>query len=145
MANVRNVAQYILENQGAMTTIKLQKLVCHCQAWALVWTDAPLFGEKIEAWANGPVAPDLFHIHQDKFKFKIDASAAVGDSANLSEDNKNVIGNVLKGYGDKSSQWLVEPTHLGEPWQAARRCAPCCVRCSNKISHAAMAEYYSGL
>ena len=61
MAKVKDVAQYILEKQGDMTTIKLQKLVYYCQAWALVWTEAPLFEEKIEAWANGPVTPELFY------------------------------------------------------------------------------------
>ena len=37
MASVYDVAAYILEKQGAMTTWKLQKLVYYSQAWSLVW------------------------------------------------------------------------------------------------------------
>jgi uncharacterized phage-associated protein len=59
MANVRDVAQYILEQQGQMTTWKLQKLVYYAQAWSLVWDERPLFDDRIEAWANGPVIRSL--------------------------------------------------------------------------------------
>ena len=55
MMTVLDVAAYILERQGSMTTMKLQKLVYYCQAWSLVWDERPLFDESIEAWANGPV------------------------------------------------------------------------------------------
>lgn len=143
MAKVKDVAQYILEKQGDMTTIKLQKLVYYCQAWALVWTGAPLFEEKIEAWANGPVTPELFYAHQGKFK--IGPQPSLGDSSKLTVDNKDVIENVLKGYGDKDSQWLVELTHLEEPWKIARKGIPAGIRCNEEISLASMAEYYSGL
>ena len=57
MANVFDAAAYILEKQGAMTAMMLQKLVYYAQAWSLVWDQRPLFGNKIEAWANGPVCP----------------------------------------------------------------------------------------
>lgn len=59
MASVYDVATYILEKQGAMTTWKLQKLVYYSQAWSLVWDDDVLFPEEIEAWANGPVVREL--------------------------------------------------------------------------------------
>ena len=58
--SVLDVAASILKHQGAMTTWKLQKLCYYSQAWSLVWDDEPLFTEKIEAWANGPVIPDLY-------------------------------------------------------------------------------------
>lgn len=143
MANVMDVAQYILEKQGEMTTIKLQKLVYYCQAWALVWTDEPLFEEKIEAWANGPVCPLLFAAHEGTFK--VNSDARLGDSGNLSADNRDVIDNVLKSYGDKSSHWLVELTHIEEPWKKTRQGTPAGERCDREICHADMAEYYSGL
>ena len=43
MASVFDVAAYILEKQGEMTTLKLQKLVYYSQAWSLVWDEKPLF------------------------------------------------------------------------------------------------------
>lgn len=60
MANVFDVAKYILEKLGTLSTMKLQKLCYYCQAWSLVWDDTPLFDEKFEAWANGPVCRNCF-------------------------------------------------------------------------------------
>lgn len=143
MANVRDAAQYILEKQGEMTTIKLQKLVYYAQAWSLVWRETPLFDARIEAWANGPVAPDLFKLHEGIFR--IGPEAAIGDSSRLDEDCKDVIDNVLKGYGEKSGHWLVELARLEEPWKLARGQVPAGHKCDAEISCASMAEYYSGL
>ena len=46
MASVSDVAAYILQQQGAMTTWKLQKLIYYSQAWSLVWDDDALFPEE---------------------------------------------------------------------------------------------------
>ena len=67
MANIISVAKYILEQRGAMTTMKLQKLCYYSQAWSLAWDDKPLFDEDFQAWANGPVCPELFRWHKGKF------------------------------------------------------------------------------
>ena len=67
MASVLCVANYILRKIGPTTTMKLQKLVYYCQAWSLAWDDKPLFDEDFEAWANGPVCPELFKHHKGKF------------------------------------------------------------------------------
>nr|MBF2754091.1 hypothetical protein [Gammaproteobacteria bacterium AqS3] len=48
--SVFNVAKYILEQQGEMAAMKLQKLVYYSQCWALVWDEEPLFDEEIQAW-----------------------------------------------------------------------------------------------
>lgn len=48
-----------------MTTMKLEKLTYYCQAWSLAWDDVPLFDEEFEAWANGPVCPQLFENTED--------------------------------------------------------------------------------
>ncbi len=57
MAHVQDVARYILEKRGRMSAMKLQKLVYYSQGWHLVFDGEPLFAERIEAWANGPVVP----------------------------------------------------------------------------------------
>lgn len=62
MVNVYDVAEFILRKFGSMTAMKLQKLVYYCQAWSLVWDEKPLFPERIEAWANGPVVRELFDL-----------------------------------------------------------------------------------
>lgn len=70
---VNNVARYILERKGGhMSTMKLQKLVYYTQAWSLVWDEKPLFDSRIEAWANGPIIPDLYDQHRGLFTATID-------------------------------------------------------------------------
>ena len=72
MANVFDTAKYILEQSGPMSTMKLQKLCYYSQAWSLVWDDSPLFEEDFQAWANGPVCPELFFKTQGKYSVNAD-------------------------------------------------------------------------
>jgi len=44
-----DVADYILQERGTMSAMKLQKLVFYSQAWHLVWEDTELFPEEIQA------------------------------------------------------------------------------------------------
>lgn len=68
MTNIFDVAKYILEKSGSMSTMKLQKLCYYSQAWSLVWDDKSLFPEDFEAWANCPVCPKLFAKTKKKVK-----------------------------------------------------------------------------
>ncbi len=118
MASVFDVAKYILIKQGPMTAMKMQKLVYYSQAWSLVWDERPLFPERIEAWANGPVVPELFAAHRGLFIISRDNIP--GDPDALDHMAIETIDAVLLYYGDKSSQWLSEVTHSEQPWQDAR-------------------------
>ena len=81
MANVLDVAAYILQEHGPMTTWKLQKLVYYGQAWSFVWDDDELFPEEIEAWANGPVVRELYNAHKGRFRVR---GIGGGDSSRAS-------------------------------------------------------------
>lgn len=142
MASAHDVAAYILQKRGEMTAMKLQKLVYYAQAWALVWDEEPLFKERIEAWANGPVVPALYDRHRGLFKV---SSWKDGDPDRLTPAHKKTIDAVLKYYGSRTSQWLSDLTHREEPWLEARQGLGLGERGSAVISHASMAEYYGGL
>lgn len=144
MATAHDVAAYILDRQGEMTTWKLQKLVYYAQAWHLVWQENPLFHEPIEAWANGPVVPDLYRNHRGDFTLTRSRLNA-GDPSNLTEAQKVVIDTVLDFYGDKTGQWLSELTHSEAPWLNARAGLSPTERGNNRIQLNDMAEYYGGL
>jgi uncharacterized phage-associated protein len=143
MAHAKDISQYILEKTGKMTTIKLQKLVYYCQSWELVWSEKPLFQERIEAWASGPVVPCLFKLH--KGQYIIGPEFKIGDSSALTSEEKDTIDIIIRDYGDKPTQWLVELTHSEDPWKDARAGLPFGSKSNMEITHAAMAEYYSGL
>ena len=122
--------------------MKLQKLLYYSQAWSLVWDEKPMFGERIEAWANGPVVPEIYSAHRGEFKV---SSWTLGDSNNIEATEKDTINAVLTFYGDKPSQWLSDLTHREDPWRNARAGMLPGQRGNNVISLADMAEYYGGL
>lgn len=92
-ATIFDVARYILDRQGAMSTWKPQKLCYYCQAWHYTWTERRLFKEDFQAWRNGPVCPELFQAH--KGKFIIGAEEINGNAAALTEDEKDSVDTVL--------------------------------------------------
>ena len=136
---VFDVAAYILEKKGSMSTMKLQKLVYYSQAWSLVWDEKPLFQEPIEAWASGPVVKTLFNYHRGMFEI---SSVTLGNPRLLNEEQCETVNAVLDYYGDRSAQWLVELTHLEDPWREARKGLEGLERGSRVISWSSMAEYY---
>lgn len=97
MTSIFDVAAYVLDKLGVMTTMKLEKLCYYSQAWSLVWDERRLFPERFEAWANGPVCPDLYHAH--KGMFKITRGDIHGDPSNIDEDGTSTIDAVLNAYG----------------------------------------------
>lgn len=147
MATVYDVARYILRRLGEekklpVTTWKLQKLVYYSQAWSTVWDDAPLFGERIRAWANGPVCTELYGQHRGHFQI---SDLAVGDPDALTKDEKETVDTVLSHYGQKSAQYLSELTHQERPWIEAREGLSPGERGNREITLDAMAEYYGSL
>ncbi len=142
MASVFDVSAYILRKSGSITAMKLQKLVYYSLAWSLVWDEAPLFHERIEAWANGPVCPDLYQEHQGQFTVSCEPKGSI---QNLKKCQRETIDAVLKFYGKKSAHWLSDLTHREAPWRNARKGVTEGARSNREIPHAAMAEYYSNL
>jgi uncharacterized phage-associated protein len=144
MAKVFDVAQYILESHGRMTTWKLQKLCYYSQAWSLVWDEKPLFKERIEAWANGPVIPALYEKHKGHFYI---SKLNVENPCKLNQAQKATIDAVITAYGDKTSDFLSQLTHKEPPWKLARSRANLGYgeRGNAEIRLDDMAEYYGGL
>ena len=140
MAHAKDVAQYIVESapQQTISAIKLEKLVYYCQAWSLAWTGEPLFEEDIQAWANGPVIPNLYKFHAHRLNISKDD--AIGNSSELSENEKSIINNILPTYIDKDHFWLVELIHLEQPWKKARGNCQSGEICTNVITQASMTD-----
>jgi uncharacterized phage-associated protein len=125
-----------------MSAMKLQKLVYYGQAWSLVWDETPLFPERIEAWANGPVVPDLYRSHRGQFTV---VGLPTGDPNRLTPEERATMDAVLKFYGPLSGQQLSELTHRDTPWLDAREGLGSTERGSARISDAALNEFYGAL
>jgi len=144
MANIFDVAKYILEKKGQMSTWKLQKLCYYSQAWTLAWGGEQLFDEDFQAWSNGPVCPDLYRQHQGKYMVS-DKNFLIGCSTNLTPAQTNNIDIVLGDYGDDDAYQLREQTHSEDPWIVARGETPSGKRSDAIISKESMGEYYGSL
>ncbi|MFC3909413.1 Panacea domain-containing protein [Legionella dresdenensis] len=143
MVKAIDVADYILTQKGTMSAMKLQKLIYYAQAWHLVWEDKELFSEEIQAWANGPVVPSLYSLHQGIFS--LEPGFFKGDISSIPDESKDVIDRVLEFYGDKDAQWLSDLTHMEEPWKKARIGLVDGERGNRIISNESMSEYYSSI
>jgi len=139
MASAHDVAKYILERQGSVSTWKLQKLVYYTQAWHLVWAEKPLFHDRIEAWANGPVVPALYHQHRGQFSV---SKWGKGDAEKLKQRETKTIDRVLEAYGNLTGQQLVRLTHNEGPWLEARQGLTPTERSSAQISLESMSAFY---
>lgn len=144
MVSVFDVAKYILKKCGRMTTMKLQKLVYYSQAWSLVWDGEPLFENDFQAWANGPVCPELFNAHKGFFSISYE-ELKYGDENLLNKIQKETIDAVIDFYGPRDAHWLSMLTHREKPWIDARKGCADGESCTEIITKDSMQEYYGGI
>jgi uncharacterized phage-associated protein len=143
LASVIDVATYILDRQGPMTTTKLQKLCYYAQGWSLAWDGEPLFDEPLQAWANGPVTPALFQ--RQKGNFRVSAKQIGGESSLLTASQKETVDAVLEAYGDLTGQQLGDLSHKERPWREARGNTPLGARCETELDLDVMQDYFGAL
>jgi uncharacterized phage-associated protein len=144
MLSIFDVARYILEKLGGTTSMKLQKLCYYSQAWSLAWDDMPLFLEDFQAWAGGPVCPELFDEHRGEFELPADFLGSV-DAGVFTDTQIETIDAVLRDYKDMEPFELSDLTHQEVPWRSARAGVPTGVRSTNIIDKETMRDYYAGL
>lgn len=143
MANVIDIAKYILKQSSYISTMKLQKLVYYSQAYHLVTKQKPLFIDRIEAWVNGPVVPALYDYHKNKIMVNYDEVFGENKTINIINEDRDSVNYVISKIGDYSGIELSKLTHSESPWIDARiGCKPN-ERCNKEITRDAIAVYYS--
>lgn len=149
IVTVFDVANYFLscveiEAGSLMTHLKLQKLCYYVQAWHLVFEDNPMFPQKFEAWAHGPVCPELWQ------RFKVYGTRAIPgpksfDGSIFDKPEIETLNAVWEAYGQFDAKYLERLTHREPPWVDARgTCIPG-EACSSVILFESMKEYYTKL
>ena len=119
MAHVQDVAAYILKKTDTISAMKLQKLCYFAYGYHLAWEERPLFPERFEAWANGPVCRPLYAMH--RLQFSVSPGEISGNPGALDEGEQESVDLVLEGYGRFSAHQLSAMTHRVGPWVDARR------------------------
>lgn len=140
--SITDVAAFILNRTGTITTMKLHKLAYYAQAAHIVaHGGAPLFPEDFYAWRSGPVAPLLFILHRQKFLIR-PGELPYGDSDRLNDEDKNCIIRVCTALGHMTGTELSERVCSEDPWLHARGNQKAHDSGDTLISKIAMGVYY---
>jgi uncharacterized phage-associated protein len=103
--------------------MKLQKLLYLAHGWHLAHLDASLIYQDFQAWAYGPVIPDIYREFKAYGAAPINGHApAVNDSQTLSPASESLCESVWQTYKGFTGVQLSALTHEpGYAWDAARR------------------------
>ncbi len=139
MLTCYDVAKYFLcsvdeEAGDLISNLKLQKLVYYAQGFHLALYGTPLFSERIEAWAHGPVVPELYHA------YKCYGSGAIPQPDNIDysiydQKTRELLDEVYSVFGQFSAWKLRNMTHDEPPWKNVSDTA-------GEITHKSMQQYF---
>jgi len=109
-----------LDSGDVITNLKAQKLVYYAQGWHLAKFDSPLFQEDFQAWAHGPVIPELYN------QLKKFGSRQIGTIGDLDPDifsrqQLDLLISVYKTYAQYSAWKLRDMTHGETPWRNTKQ------------------------
>lgn len=137
-------AQWFLENNHTFNPnsldghLKVQKLLYYAQAMSLVGLGEPLFDEKIEAWENGPVVPDVYKVYRHHNLPVV--TTVLGSQYTFEKKQEQLLKIVDYVYGNMCSDELVNQTHSEDPWKDLEHLA--LIRCNPEITIESMRKYY---
>ncbi|MGH3190999.1 MAG: Panacea domain-containing protein [Streptosporangiaceae bacterium] len=75
----------------------MQKLCYFAYGYHLAWEERPLFPERFQAWANGPVCYELYKLHRGSFR--LNPGDIPGDPGQLDVGELESVDLVLDAYG----------------------------------------------
>lgn len=121
----RQIAEWFVawadENDDAeITQLKLQKLLYYAKGLHMRNSDGlPLFPERMEAWAHGPVVVDVYHDVKHYGELPIDPDEFISDDFDWDDyrDVERDLIEVWDKYGPYSAWALRNKTHTESPWK----------------------------
>jgi len=140
------VADYFIalahQRGESVNNSKLQKLLYYAQAWHLAFYDAPLFGEKFEAWIYGPAIPSVYW----RFKpFSISDLPVQREPPALDAETTQFLDQVASEYlalDEYELEWL---SRREPPWVNARGRLDIDEHCTTELSEEDMRSYFRRL
>lgn len=125
MYDARQIANWFVlraQKDGKnLSIMQLLKLVYIAHGWHLETQNAPLFGNRIEAWQYGPVIPDVYNAFRKQ-------GISIGTTSNsvptLTADPADaaLLEEIWDIYGKLPAFRLSDMTHvLGGPWDIATK------------------------
>lgn len=126
----------------SITNLKLQKLCYFAQARSLVEFDRPVFSQSIQAWAHGPVVPELYRRYRKYLWHSVD-STDVRREKRINENHAPLLEDVWAVFSPFSAKQLERIAHAHAPWRDAYGDRPVGAACDVVIKQSAMKAFYS--
>lgn len=143
------LANYVLKNYGAMSHLKLQKLLYYSQAYHLAYFNNPLFDDDFEAWMHGPVCRRVFRELRGASVLYSDVSFSTESKdpnpeieAKLNTLQVQFVNEILTALSKWSGMELESATHGEMPWLNARSGYGPADPCTVIIKKEDMQSYY---
>ena len=143
MANVFDAADFFrLKAGGAIEQMQLQKLLYYSQGWSIANDLGPIFSERIEAWVNGPVVPQLWEQQRNNYLVRTIPGA---DPQRISPSHTALLEKIWQSYSKYTGVALSRLTHAEPPWLDARRGLPEGMRSNREITQESMRNFFVSL
>lgn len=147
------LSEYILQKGGAMSHLKLQKILYYIQALHLAYFEHGIIDDEFEAWLHGPVSRKVYNnikdlsvlyaeIAYDVNQWNIGQTPDILIEAQVTSEQKELIDEVIEQYGKLTSSQLENLSHSESPWINARNGYGSADKCNEVISKDAMKKYY---
>lgn len=98
MADLIDVARYILDSKKTTTGMKLHKILYYCQVWHYIWNNAQLLDAEFTLNENGIICHTLY---------KNITHIVSGNPNRLTTKEIDTIDRVIKRYGDFTIHELI--------------------------------------
>jgi uncharacterized phage-associated protein len=150
MATAIDIAEHLIrlaasgDEPDYLSPLRLQKLLYYVQAWSLVMRKSPMFEDRIEAWANGPVVRKVYRKFS-ALKFSPIVPNPKEPAPILSQQDSDFVASVWEAYKGYSAIALLRMTHDEAPWNDARKRAGCgpADRSAEEITREEMVQFFS--
>lgn len=113
-----------MEDAGkTLSILKLQRLLYFAQGWHLAFYGEPLFGERFQAWAQGPINRKIYDRFAGRPLHSEVSAADVSkdfDATWVSREKSNHIRSVLEAYARCEHSNFDEIIDKDAPWLEAR-------------------------
>lgn len=151
MIDSMTLANYVLFKAGRMSNLKLQKLLFYIHAYHLAYFETPLIEDEFEAWVHGPVSRKVFMALRDTARLYDELSYHQEEGEDtpdvslqkvLTDDQMELIDDVLDEYGVLTGLQLENLTHSEDPWISTRGGLPPGEKCDKVIPNDLIQKYY---
>lgn len=116
-----NIADWLVNwanvNEAEVTNMKLQKLLYFVQGHYMdLHNGTPLFDEDMEAWAHGPVIPEIYRVFKKFGSGAVEVFERDFDWATYDDEINDYLTTIWNTYGEMAAWKLRNISHAQDPW-----------------------------